>query len=209
MFDSGVSAKALIDGLKQEVDVAIPIADAEYISWLNSLHYLLYTEIIKEQAKAELTIGSGGDMQTEGTCECDVESESFRFEDIYTVYADVVIGDKNETVQLIKSTMTNGVIFPFTYYKSGRKLGYHIPVVPEKLTVIYFAKPDLITEENYDEACAAVPVEFLDLVKAKLRGEAYKLANEGSLAAVWINDYNVLLENFRVWVQNRTATLGM
>ena len=49
MFDSGISAKALIAELQSEVDVALPIANSTYATWLNSLQWLLYSAIIKEQ----------------------------------------------------------------------------------------------------------------------------------------------------------------
>ena len=49
MFDSGISAKALIAELQSEVDVALPITNSTYATWLNSLQWLLYSAIIKEQ----------------------------------------------------------------------------------------------------------------------------------------------------------------
>ena len=54
--------------------------------------------------------------------------------------------------------------------------------------------------EKYEDGTPVnvmVPVEFIDLVKAKLRGEAY-VCQRGSLVAKWLNDYNVLLETFKV-----------
>ena len=54
-----------------------------------------------------------------------------------------------------------------------------------------------------------LPVEFIDLVKAKLRGEAYKLANEDNHAAKWLNDYNTLLETFKAWIADKSANFGM
>ena len=216
MFDSQITAKDLIDSLKSEVDIASPIPDSEYLSWLNSLQFLLYGEIIKELGKIEVenenaTLdGSPVDIES-----YDIEGQSkIRFEDIYTVYADILVHEgepteKLEKVQFIKSTMANGVIFPFTYYKNGVNLAYNSPLIPKKLIVIYFVKPQMLTESNYETLTVAIPTEFIDIVKAKLRGEAYKYANEGSLAAMWLNDYNVLLENFKVWVDNRRPTLGM
>ena len=54
-----------------------------------------------------------------------------------------------------------------------------------------------------------VPLEFIDLVKAKLRGEAYKLANEDVLSAKWLNDYNILLENFKMWISEKNSNFGI
>ena len=55
MFDSGISVKDLVNELKtSEIDIALEIPNAIYVSWLNSLQQLLYTEIIKEQRKTTL-----------------------------------------------------------------------------------------------------------------------------------------------------------
>ena len=124
-----------------------------------------------------------------------------RFEDIKAVYA-------GET-QLIRSTLASGVIFPDTYFKAEHKLGLHISKMPGDITLIYFVRPVIKTSKNISTEHVMVPVEFIDLVKAKLRGEAYKMANEDALAAKWLNDYNILLETFREWVQSKSPSFGL
>lgn len=127
--------------------------------------------------------------------------DAVRFEDIHAVYAD--------KTQLIKSTLTSGVIFPHSYFKDGDKLCLHTTAMPDKFTVVYIVRPELKKANTASEAHVMVPVEFIDLVKAKLRGEAYKLANEGELAAVWLNDYNNLLETFKAWISGKKPEFGM
>lgn len=200
MFDSGLSASALIEQIKNEADIAIPIADECYISWLNALEQLLYTELIKEQGKIELD-GANGPVIGIDTLDIPNGENAMRFEDIHAVYAD--------KTQLIKSTVASGVIFPDTYYKIGNDIGINLKKAPEKVKIIYFVKPELKTTGNIDTKNVMVPAEFIDLVKAKLRGEAYKAANEGELAALWINDYNVLLETFKAWLSEKRPEFGM
>ena len=124
-----------------------------------------------------------------------------RFEDIYAVYAD--------KTQLIKSTLASGSIFNDTYYKDDGRLGLNLSKLPETLNIVYIVRPVLKTESNISSERVKVPVEFIDLVKAKLRGEAYKLANEDSLAAKWLNDYNVLLETFKEWHASKSPSFGL
>jgi hypothetical protein len=203
MFNSGISVKELIDELISEVDIALVIPNATYVSWLNSLQQTLYTEIIKEQKKITITEPtlSPVDISSLGI----VEGENRpRFDDIYAMYAD--------DVQLIKSTVTSGVIFPNTFYKDNNNIGYHTETTPTKLTIVYIVKPALVEVDENDEidgSYVMVPAEFIDLVKAKLRGEAYKLANETELAAMWLNDYNVLLETFKAWIAEKAPKFGM
>ena len=207
MFDSKIKAADLIKQIKDEVDISYPLPDVSYIMWLNSLEQLLYTEVIQEQGKIEL---SKTDTDTVDTSEIFIETEKLsvptgesklRFEDIYTIYAD--------DTQLIKTTVASGEIFLGTYYKLRNGIAMNLRKEPDKLKFIYIVRPELKTEENYESLTVKIPVEFIDLAKAKLRGEAYKIANEDSLAAKWLNDYNILLETFKLWIANKQSSFGM
>lgn len=203
MFDSGISIGNLVSELKQEVDIALPISNKSYVLWLNSLEHFLYTEFIQEQNK----------IIVDGTDDCIInlseismpdDEAAIRFEDIYTVFAD--------TKQLIKSTVTSGNIFPNTFYKMENNLAYNVLFRPKEIRIIYFVKPKLNAvdeNDNIEPGNVMLPIEFIDLVKAKLRGEAYKLSNEDSLAAKWLNDYNILLETFKAWLNGKQPNFGM
>mgnify|MGYP003292979713 CR=1 FL=1 len=305
MFNSGITAKDLIDELKTEVDIALDIPNSSYVSWLNSVEQLLYSEIIKEQREKYVSdandilnefgvevrratsfmypgtsdfvyrtkyepkntinvytypaVGSGvikarlygspyyvdvanadeycpidligvsklfpnfeevkeGDeiswtfcndsveryveVFVEETIHTDTPIDKPRFEDIYAIYTD------NDT-QLIKTTLTSGrIIFSNAYYKDGDKVGVSANS-NGGYRVIYNVRPALKTVADIANQYVMLPLEFIDLVKAKLRGEAYKLANEDGLAAKWINDYNVLLENFKAWIAAKAPEFGM
>lgn len=207
MFDSKIKAADLIKQIKDEADISYPLPDVSYIMWLNSLEQLLYTEVIQEQGKIEL---SKTDTDTVDTSEIFIETEKLsvptgesklRFEDIYTIYAD--------DTQLIKTTVASGEIFLGTYYKLRNGIAMNLRKEPDKLKFIYIVRPELKTEENYASLTVKIPTEFIDLAKAKLRGEAYKIANEDSLAAKWLNDYNILLETFKLWIANKQSSFGM
>ena len=203
MFDSGISVKDLIEELNTEVDIALDIPNKTYVTWLNSLQQMLYTEIIQEQKKTAIKSPFDNPISV-SSIEVETIENKPRFEDIITIYAD--------DTQLIKSTVASGVIFPDTFYKDNNNIGINSEKEPETLTIVYVDKPALVTVSGKDEindANVMIPIEFIDLVKAKLRGEAYKLANEDNLAAKWLSDYNTLLETFKVWIVNKTANFGM
>ena len=203
MFDSGISVKDLIEELNTEVDISLDIPNKTYVTWLNSLQQMLYTEIIQEQKKTAIKSPFDNPISISSIGVETIENKP-RFEDIIAVYAD--------DIQLIKSTVASGVIFPNTFYKDNNNIGINLEKEPENLTIVCVVKPALVTVSGKDEindANVMIPIEFIDLVKAKLRGEAYKLANEDNIAAKWLSDYNTLLETFKVWVVNKTANFGM
>lgn len=199
-FDCGITASELIDEIRDEADIAIPIADIDYILWLNSVEQLLYGELVREQGKIELDGVFDGVIDIEGLDVPNGEN-TVRFEDIHAVYAD--------GVQLIKTTLASGAIFLNSYFKADNGVGLNLSFKPEKIKIIYFVRPALKTEDNIDSEHVRMPREFVDLVKAKLRGEAYKLANEDGLAAKWLNDYNVLVETFGTWISGKQPNFGL
>ena len=215
MFDSGISAKELVDELISEADIALNIPTNTYLEWLNSLQQTLYTEIIREQKEySYISNNTENEIPIPGIpvpiTKIDlstipvVENESTPiFEDVYAVYMD--------NIQMMKSTLTSGTIFQYTYFKYNNNIGYNLGDGrhPRQLRIIYFVRPALVTENNIDEAKVMLPIEFIELAKAKLRGEAYKFANEDELAAKWLNDYNILLETFKVWISEKSPNFGL
>ena len=202
VFDSGILVDTLIDELiNTEVDIALDIPKTTYIRWLDGLHQLLYSEVIKEQKRIKVEDFDDG-IILEDFAVADKENR-ISFEDVHAVYA--VYNDK--IIQLVKSTVASGVIFPNTYYKDGNKLCLSLDKSPNEIEIVYFVKPAFHGDtENLN---VMLPIEFVDLVAAKLRGEAYKLANEDLIAAKWLNDYNALLETFKSWIASKNTTLGM
>lgn len=202
MFDSGISAKALIAELQSEVDVALPITNSTCVTWLNSLQWLLYSAIIKEQNDLIITEPQEDVIQLANLDVSDNEAP-IRFEDIYAVYAD--------TTQLIKTSITSGFVFPDCFYKKGDNLAVKMQKTPNFIKLIYHIKPKLIKVNENDEiqdGNVMIPIEFIELVKSKLRGEAYSLENEYGSASNWLNNYNILLENFKQWLSDKAQQFG-
>lgn len=208
MFDSEISAGDLIEDLKTEIDVAYDIPNRSYVSWINAVEQMLYSEVIQEQA--EVKVGDNGKFIIDlSSIPVPQDQDNIRFEDIYAVYS-IVSGEKD--IQLIKTTLTSGGIFQNCYYKENNSLGIRLKSFYDQIKIIYFVRPKLKTVNDNDEIQSGnvmLPPEFVDIVKAKLRGEACKIANEDATAAKWINDYNVLVETFKTWIQNKAPQFGM
>ena len=196
MFDSGKTVSDLITEIKDEADIALEIPDATYIGWLNELEQLCYTEIIKEQR--EIDINNPTSPISVKDLIVSEDEAPIRFEDVYTIYADYV--------QLSKTTLASGYVFPDTFFKSNNDIGFNFDGLIRDMKIIYFAKPKVKTSAD---GKVMLPIEFMYMVKAKLRGEAYKLVNEDALASKWLNDYNVAIENFKTWCSNKSSQFGM
>ncbi len=210
MFDSGISVKNLIKELKEtEVDIALDIPTATYVSWLNSLQQLLYSEIIKEKRRFELSEWENGKISI-SSIQIGNDEIRPRFEDIYAIY---VKRDGYER-QLIKTNFASGTIFPDSFYKDGNDIGINVGDGTNSITIIYNVRPKLVEVDENDElidenVTVMLPIEFIDLAKSKLRGEAYKLANEDGIAAKWLNDYNVHVETFKNWLAGKATNFGI
>ena len=202
MFDSGISVESFIKDIKSEADIAPDITDAKYISWINALEQVLYSDIIREQRKVDIEVldfkGEYIDKVpiTKGANEADV-----RFEDIISVF-------KGET-QLIKTSLLSGGIFNDSWFNNGGVLWVNTTLTSEDdtITVFYHVRP--AEKSGADGEKIMLPAEFMDLMYSYVRAEAYKYANEDALSAKWQAEYNARLEIFKAWVDARRPSFGM
>lgn len=199
MFDSRISAKEFINNLKSEIDVALPISDESYLAWLNSAEQFLYGFVIKEEG---IYITEFAD---EISLPIDIEGEnSIRSCDITSVYAKF---STMRRVQLLHVTLANGDTFKDVYFENGDKLCIKTSFPCNEAEIIYIKRPPL--KKTLEDGNVMVPVEFVELIASKIRGEAYKLANEDSIAAKWLSDYNAHLQDFSAWCALKKAKVGM
>lgn len=221
MFDSGKTAAELINELKVEADVAPTIPDSCYIDWLNGIEQTLYDNIIREELTnsnvSTAAVVGNTDVYTVSGNIVSSDYAAFRFEDLVSV----CVGGR----QLTKVSQAVGVrkIFPYSYWdQSGLIIdATNQTTAPTELTIYVTdqtsaptlsitvqLRPKLKTTSNVETEHVKVPAEYIDMVKAKMRGEMYKYANEDALAAKWLADYNAQVEYFRAWIASKNAVFG-
>lgn len=202
MFDSGISVKSFIQDIKSEADIAPDITDTKYISWINALEQVLYSDIIREQRKVDIEVSNseGEYINKVPITKCANEAD-VRFEDIISVF-------KGET-QLIKTSLLSGGIFNDSWFNNGGVLWVKTTFKNEdkKITVFYHVRP--AEKSSANEEVINLPAEFMDLMYSYVRAEAYKYANEDALSAKWQAEYNARLEIFKAWVDARRPSFGM
>lgn len=227
MYDSEITVKELIDEVKSEADIAPDIPDTAWLQWYNELIQLCYGEIIHDRVAVtcrELGSTSGDTAldryglryyQPDPASMLGMKNDYIRFDDIATVY----YGSE----ELMKTTVPTGILFERMWFDVTNQLSAHrfeqdpadnICIIAikgkelEPLTAIVNVRPGIVTTGIWTITNVILPIEFVGMVKAKLRGEAYKLANEDNLAAKWLADYNNQIETFRYWCETKRARFG-
>ncbi len=202
MYNSGMTAAGLISAVKSETDVSVGILDSVWFRAINTVEQFLYTEILREYASVVL---DGNSLTDDRVVLSELPAANgaanIEYDDIVKVFAD--------DIELDRSGIIGAVEFPekdLYYTDYDGNLLMNLADYANEITVIYRLRPKLKTEGSTD--IVAVPPEFLDLVAAKMRGEAYKIANEDGLAAKWLADYNAQLESFKVWASARNQRYG-
>lgn len=199
MYDSGVSVTSLLSLLKEEVDIVGVISDEHYLRWVSSLEQLLYADIIAQYRITTVLLEEGrfslsSLSVTEG-------ERAVRFDDIVKIYVDIE--------EIIRSGLIAAHQFASDksiYYLDGEDVRVrYFGGDPSEVCVITRVVPAIKTEA---ESTVKVPYEWLDMVLSKLRGEAYKIANDDAQAAKWLGDFNTQLESFKVWVGERQKWYG-
>lgn len=176
-----------------------------YVDCMNTVEQLLYSEVIREQANICV---AGRNLSNEAIDLSSLpvgENEApICYEDIHCVFSD--------EIQLIETNLTSNSIFLHSYCKESGKLRINVKEKPQELKITYFVRPAIraIGENNViTGGNIHLPVFFMDLIRAKVRGEIYMLAGEYAHAANWLGIYNAQLENFKAYVQMHTPTFGL
>lgn len=183
MFQASITVKQLIDDVADGMGLYTEIDRAVYRDILNECLCQLYSDVVDERGMSEAVSRDGviayRDLPVPtgqaGIRAADVRGVFYRHQPLLCLPPDkfpiVTTADGN-----FYSLMADG-----------------IHLTPTRSTVVlqvaYTVRPQRVgaTDEN---AAVPFPNEYLSLLRAKLRGEAYKLANEDAFAAKWLGEYN-------------------
>lgn len=191
MYDCGITAKAFIETVQGEADISAVIPEASWLRWINTVEQFLYAEILAEYVRVEIPYAEKIPLASIG--------EGVTYDDIVSVYGDDVELDR---AGVIAGTAVERPMY-WTDYEGNVILR---PVdVPSQVFVVYRLRPAI---KKTGAETIRIPVEWLDLLAARMRGEAYKVANEDGLAGKWMNDYNMQLESFKIWAAKRNERYG-
>lgn len=206
MFKSGITVKELIDQVQNEVDIAIDVGNDAVLQSYNGLIAGLYRDIVHSEKVERYTDFSDVKYGKTITWEANHGSEG-----VYRVYTEDLfeLEKVNPSFALVTDRMcwfTSGAkqITLRNFDEDACLVVYH--EMPEEMD--YKKKNDndeLLIEKTY----VPVPIDFIDMVKAKIRGDMYNISNDDDLAAKWYNIYNARIEDFKIFIsENRTEVNG-
>lgn len=201
MYHSGVSVAEAIGMLTDEVDIVGDIPASSFLRWVSSLEHLIYSDLLADERSADLVAQGDRVIPLSELSVADGEQIP-TFDEVTKVYR-----DGEELTRAGLATVHQFGDDKAFYYKKGEALAVSVYGEGEgdTFTVVWRAIP-AVKKSTDDEIL--VPYAWLDLVLAKLRGEAYKIANDDAQAAKWLGDFNAQMESFRLWASERRKRFG-
>ncbi len=199
MFNSGVKVAELIRQINDEVDIAIDVDLSAMLQSYNGLIAGLYRDIIKKECGRPYKINKKGSAENKFA---DWTTGEFSSECVYRVYTEDHF--EAEKVNPTYALVTDRVC----WYPSGEKEITLKNFPGESCIVIYYAMPAVVTSAESTDV-VPVPIDFIDMVKAKIRGDMYNISNDDDLAAKWYGIYNSRIEDFKAWcAENKAEVTG-
>jgi hypothetical protein len=201
MYHSGVTVADAIAMLSNEVDIVGDIPASSYLRWVSALEQLIYSDLIADERSATLSVSPEYTLGLNSVSTVQGEKKP-TFDDVRKVYRD---GEELTRVGLATAHQFGDE--KAVYFKKGDYIGVseYAGNAGDIMTVIWRCVPTVKTKDSEE---ILVPYEWLDMVLAKMRGEAYKIANDDAQAAKWLGDYNAQMESFRLWAAERGKRYG-
>ena len=196
MLTARTTARTLIDGVMGDMGLYTKFERAVYREILNETIARLYNEVIEEIAEARGVSVDGALILSDIPVPKDVAPIR---------EADVLGVRKGDT----HFRRVSPKLFGFLDSEDGsfyalqeEKIRLTPTWTTHGLFVTYRVRPLPFTKDN-EERALPVPDEYVSLLRAKIRGEIYKLANEDELAAKWLGEYNLTLASFAAFCAAR------
>lgn len=221
MLVGNMTAKAFVDEMTEEIDVSLPqIKRKQYYNWINEELFHIYSSAVKcigvnqykttnliidlntpyEKDKFDVDLDPDPyDPIIPSFENCNLETDMIMYEDVYKVYS----SNNNEYVRsTFGSLMSKGNRF---YYKSNGKLAVNFNEGDGIYKVMFFMRPKKITEENADGYIIPLPDGFLNVIRARIRSEAFMLSGNVAMANAWSDQHILYFEELKKWYNQREA----
>ncbi|MBE7045944.1 MAG: hypothetical protein E7396_00865 [Ruminococcaceae bacterium] len=221
MLIGNVTVKEFVDEMTDEIDVSLPqIKKKQYYDWINAELFHIYSSAVRcigvNQYKTSTLmidlnkpyLGDGLDFDIGFDPydpikpefeNCSEDIDTIMYEDICKVFS---LTGNEYARSTYGSLMAKGNRF---YYKVNGKLVVNLYESDGIYKVMFYMRPKKITEENAEEYIIPLPDGFLDVIRARIRMEAFMLAGNVSMANAWSDQHILLFEELKKWYAQREA----
>lgn len=189
MFQAAITVGTLIDSVVEGMGLYTEIDRAAYRDVLNECLATLYIDVIDERAVCIAKSVEG--VITYKSITVPTGQSAPRAADIRAVLY------RDRPLQYLPPDKFHLVVTADGDFYTLKADGIHLTPTRSTtdLQVSYTVRPQRYGAGD-EGAAVPFPNEYLSLLRAKLRGEAYKLANEEAFAAKWLGEYNNSLAAF-------------
>ena len=192
MFTCNQTLGALIDGVMADMGLYVEIPRETYREVVNEAIGRLYTEVVCERGEVPFTPYNGS-ISIESIA-VPADTAPLREEDILLIRKSAQFIHRLSPHRFLLITSNDGNF----YTVEDGVLRFTPTWNGHSLHLIYRRRPRPFTETD-EGRTIPLPEEYLSLLRAKLRGEIYKLANEDVLSAKWLGEYNSILPAFAAY----------
>ncbi len=195
MFTSTTDVKTLLDETISEMGLYEEIPRSTYRRVLNETIGRLYGELVREEREVLCSPDVDGAVPI-SSMSMPSDNAPLREEDILGIHkgSQVIHYLPPSRFHLVASEDGN------FYTVKDQSIRFTPPFTGHGMRIIYLCHPKPYSESD-EERMLPIPDEYLSLLRAKLRGEIFKLANEDSLAAKWLGEYNAALPAFAAYCE--------
>ena len=201
MFSGTTTAQTFLDDITQNLGLYEEFPRAVYRSVLNEAIGRLYTELVREEA--EVTASPVDGVISLASLSLPQDNAPLREEDILRI--------RKGTQQIHRLAPHH---FPLVQSEDGnfytvqnKKILFTPSYTGHTVHVTYLRRP-LLYDRNNEARALPIPDEYVPMIRAKLRGEMFKLANEDSLAAKWLGEYNATLPAIAAYCEKARRALS-
>lgn len=200
MFVSKVfTYKDVFELVKAEAESYKNVPDKILLLACNTELQYLYSQVIKRQAVAEgyLSDTTAGSAQAISFN----NGEEIHFEDVVSV--------KVNGENLMHTYPKNASAYDNAYYEGadGSIMAVLNKAYNGAVEVHYVYRPNEVNSVT-DESYVQFPTEYIPMLLAAIRTEAYKYIHEDAMSAKWASDYNAYREGFDKWIESTRPAFG-
>lgn len=201
MFSCNVMARTIIDETMTELGTYEELSRATCRTLLNETLGRLYTDVVREEAEVACSPADGAISFSALILPSD--NAGLRAEDILRIRkgTQFIHYLPPQRFTLVQSADGN------FYTVQGGKLLFTPTFTGHGMHLTYLRRPRPFTEGD-EGRMLPIPDEYVSMIRAKLRGEMFKLANEDALAAKWLGEYNAVLPAFAAYCERARRALS-